>query len=456
MSKDNKKSDPWQLLFSFNESITADFKGGQVSSDGGLVLLREFDKKISFIKKLSKRIQDPRNPLFIVHEQEEMLRQRIFQIALGYEDADDSDLLRHDPLFQLTVKNEEDKFRLFDAKELASQPTISRLENRIYENEIGCIENYFLDNYINSREKAPKSIILDLDSTDDPTHGNQQLSMFHGYYEQTMYHPLLIYENESKLCLGAYLRPGNVHTADNVLKYLSPIVKRLKMVFPEAEITIRADAGFASPEMYEFCEEEKLRYVVGIASNNVLKKHIKKYLSKARKQFKKSGKAACVYHSFKYKAESWNKQRKVVVKIEITEHGEDVRFVVTNMKGRSKPIYEFYGERGNCENQIKETKNGFRADRLSCHRFYANYFRLLLHACSYNFISLFKASLKERTPELAEAQVDTLRLKLFKVGAWIKETTRRVWVHISSSWPFRGLFEQAYLSIRALPAFSSA
>ncbi|MFC1496305.1 IS1380 family transposase [Candidatus Margulisiibacteriota bacterium] len=454
MNKNNRKSNQEQLFFSFNDKLVADFNGGQVSSDGGLVLLREFDKKTSFIQSLNKCIQDPRNPLFVAHQQEELLRQRIFQIVLGYEDADDSDLLRHDPLFQLTVKNHKEKkiFQLNEIKELASQPTISRLENRIFEEEISWMNNFLLGNYIKSRKKPPKSVVLDLDSTNDPTHGHQQLSMYHGYYGETIYHPLLIYEDESKLCLGAFLRPGNVHTANNALECLRPIVKRLKNAFPKTKITIREDAGFSSPENYQFCEDEGLIYVVGIGPNNILKKLAKKDLTKARKLFKKNKGTVHLYNSFKYKAESWDKKRKIVYKIEINEHKEEIRFVVTNKKGNPRPVYELYGRRGNCENQIKEYKIGFKADRLSCHRFWANYFRLLLHACAYNFIALFKINLKE----LAGAQIDTLRLKLFKVGAWIQESTRRIWLHLSSSWPFRSLFQQAYKAIRGSPAFSLA
>lgn len=451
MSKDTTKLNKNQpLLFSsFDKSIAADFEGGEISSDGGLLLLRAFDNKISYLKGLNHCIQDPRNPFLILHEQEELLRQRLFQIALGYEDADDSDLLRLDPLFQLTVKNRK------LVEELASQPTMSRLENRVREEEIEALNNFLTDNYIKSRREIPERIIVDVDSTDDPTHGHQQLSMFHGYYEQTMYHPLLISEASSQLLLGAFLRPGNVHTAHDVLKYLGPMVKKLKENLPEGVIVIREDAGFSSPEMYCFCEREGLKYAIGIGVNNVLKKHIQKNLSKARRQFKKDKEAVCLYTSFKYRARSWNKKRKVVAKIEITEHSENIRFVVTNLKGKAKDIYEFFGERGQYENQIKEVKNGFKADRLSCQDFLANYFRLLLHACAYNFIALFKSNLK-KCKELAEAQIETLRTKLFKVGAWIKETTRRIWVHISSAWPFWKLFQQAYFAIRGSPAYSIA
>ncbi len=456
MNKNTTKQNKSQaFLFSFNEKVTADFKGGKVSSDGGLIILREFDKRLSFIKGINNCVNDPRHPLFIFHEQEDLLRQRIFQIALGYEDADDSDLLRHDPLFQLAVKNKERKIALFESKELASQPTFSRLENRVKEEEIAGINNFLSDNYVKSQKRPPEKIVLDIDSTDDPTHGNQQLSLFHGYYEQTMYHPLLITELTSKLLLGAYLRAGNVHTADNVIGCLSPIVERLKDKFPKAKIILREDSGFSSPEMYNYCKKEGLSFVVGVATNNVLKEKIKPYLEKARKLFEKGGQETVkLYVSFRYKAESWDRQQRMVAKIEKNKHEEDVRFVTTDLKGKAKEIYEFYTKRGDAENRIEEFKNGFKADRLSCHNFYANYFRLLLHACAYNFIALLRSNLNN--PELAEAKIDTLRLKLLKVGAWIKETTRKIWIHLSSAWPFRGLFQQAYLAIRGSPAYSFA
>lgn len=454
MNKNTTKQNESQaLLFSFNKSIAADFKGGRISSDGGLVLLREFDKKISFIKGLDGRIKDPRNPLFVIHEQEELLRQRIFQIALGYEDADDSDILRHDPLFQLAVKNKEGRKALFEIEELASQPTISRLENRVMEDEIAGINNFLSDNYIKTREKPPKEIVLDIDSTDDPTHGNQQLSMFHGYYGLTIYHPLLITELTSKLLLGAFLRAGNVHTADHVLEHLSPIVKKLKDKFPETKIVLREDSGFSSPSMYDYCKKENLSFVIGVPTNKVLEKKVKPYLAKAERLFEKGDQSPIqLYVSFKYKAESWNRQQKIVAKIEINKHSTDIRYVAASLKGKAKEIYEFYTKRGECENRIEELKNGFKADRLSCHNFYANYFRLLLHACACNFISLLRSNLKNT--ELAEAKIDTLRIKLFKVGAWVNETVRKIWVRFSSSWPFRDLFNQTYRAIAKSPHYS--
>jgi len=451
MSKSTTKSDPKQLNFSFDKNIVADFEGGEISSDGGLLLLREFDKKISFLQGLNNCIHDPRNEFLIIHEQEEMLRQRLFQIALGYEDADDSDLLRLDPLFQLTIKNRK------LVSELASQPTICRLENRITQRENDLINGFLLDNYIKSRKKPPKQIITDIDSTNDETHGKQQMSMFNGYYEQTMYHPLLISEPESQLLLGAFLRPGNVHTAHDALKYLEPIVKKLKENFPEADITVRGDGGFSSPEMYYFCERKdlQLRYVIGIGSNNVLQQKIKGKLAEARKEFETKNETVCLFANFKYRAGTWNKQRRVIAKIEITKDQEDIRFVVTNMTGKSKDIYEFYCQRGESENRIKELKIGFNADRLSCHDFSANYFRLLLHSCAYNFITLLKNNLGKQK-ELRSIQIETLRLRLFKVGAWIKRTTRKIWIHISSAWPFQHLFNRVYLAIRGAPAYSLA
>jgi hypothetical protein len=454
-TKSNKNK---QLLFSFNQSAVADFKGGKISSDGGLVLLREFDDKISFIKGLNKRINDPRNPFFIIHEQEELLRQRIFQIALGYEDADDSDLLRLDPLFQVSVKNGKKA-----VDELASQPTITRMENRVCEKDLGMINDFLLDTYIKSTKsgkKSPKRIVLDIDSTDDPTHGNQQMSMFHGYYEQTMYHPLIISELTSKLMLGAFLRAGNVHTAHNVLEYLSPIVKKLKEQFPNVEITLRQDSGFSSSEMYNFCKDEDLSFAIGIAGNDVLYDKIHARLEEVRKEFKKNNggkeendeiEPVRTYVSFNYKAKSWKRQQRVVAKIEKDKHKEDIRFVATNLKGKSQEIYEFYTKRGDCENRIEELKNGFNADRLSCHDFRANYFRLLLHVCAYNFISLLRSNLNNS--ELAEAKIDTIRLKLLKVGAWINKTFRRIWIHFSSSWPFMDLFNELYEKIKKSPQY---
>ncbi len=445
-----------QFLFSFNDKIAADFKGGDITSDGGAVLLREYDKKTSFIKGLNKCINDPRNPLLVTHKQEELLRQRIFQIVLGYEDADDSDVLRQDPLFQVSVK--EDDWRLIETEELASQPTITRLENRVQDKEIEQMNDFLTDTYIKSvaaKGKHPQTITLDIDSTDDPTHGAQQLSLFHGYYEETMYHPLLITDIESNLLLGAYLRPGNVHTAHEVEKHIRPVINRLKNAFPMTRIILREDSGFSSPKTYNYCKREDLLFAIGVATNKVLEKKIEKYLKKAKELFE-AGKEETIklYVSFRYKAGSWDRQQRIVAKIEINKHGEEIRYVATNMKGKAKDIYEFYTKRGECENRIEELKNGFNADRLSCHKFYANYFRLLLHSCAYNLIMLLKSNVKNE--ELANAKIDTFRIRVLKVGAWIKETARKIWVHFSSAWPFRNLFEEIYWSIAHSPPYSLA
>lgn len=445
-----------QLLFSFNRKLTADFKGGDITSDGGAVLLREFDDKISFIKGISKCINDPRDPLLVIHKQEELIRQRMFQIVLGYKDADDSDILRYDPLFQVSVK--EDTWRLIEREELASQPTMSRLENRVQEKETENMNNFLVTTYIRSMKAKgndPEAITLDIDSTDDPTHGEQQFSLFHGYYEETMYHPLLITDIESGLILGSYLRPGNVHTAYEEEKHIAPVIQKLKKAFPLTRIVLREDSGFSSPGKYNYCKSEGLLFTIGIAANKVLGKKIERYLEKARELFELGGQETIRrYVSFRYRAGSWNRQQRIVAKIEINKHGEEIRYVATNLTGTAQSIYEFYIKRGECENRIEELKNGFYADRLSCHRFYANYFRLLLHSCAYNFIMLLKRTVKNK--DLADVKIDTFRLRVLKVGAWIKETVRKIWVHFSSAWPFRKLFEEIYYSISHSPPYSLA
>lgn len=414
--------------------------------------MREFDNKLSFTKGIDNCINDPRNQFLIIHEQEELLRQRIFQIALGYEDADDSDLLRLDPLFMISVKNKK-------AEELASQPTITRLENRITKTELDSINTFLLNNYIQYattiKENKTEPIVIDMDSTDDPTYGNQQMSMFHGYYEQNIYHPLLVFENTSKLLLGAFLRPGNVHTADNAMEHLSPIITKVKSSFSGKELIFRADSGFSSPKTYDYCNSEGISFVVGVPSNNVLIKKIDPYLELARKRHKEKNEKVLIFVSFRYKASTWSRQQKMVAKIEINSHKEDIRFITTNMKGKAKDIYEFYTGRGDSENRIEELKNGFKADRLSCHEFNANYFRLLLHSCAYNFISLLR-NIVDSNSALAQAKIDTFRLKLLKVGAWINETTRRIWVRFSTAWPYRNMFLEIYEKIKVSPQFCLA
>lgn len=431
-----------QYSFTFyqKKDVVVNFKGGQITSDAGLIPLREFDQRWKLTKDLDSCITDDRQENLIKHQQLEMLRQRLYQIAAGYEDANDCNLLRND----ITMKLAADKQEL--SEPLASQPTVSRLENRVIEQEIEKMDKLNLDWYIKTRYEVPEEIILDIDSTDDETHGNQQLTFFNGFYGHYMYHPLLIYERNSGHLLSARLRKGTAHTAEGAEEMLENVIDRLQKEFPETKIYVRGDSGFGKPELYRLCEEKKVQYTIGIKGNAVLQRKAQKVLEKARKEYEKTGEPVRLHNSFIYQAGSWEKSRRIRFKAECNSEGTNLRFIVSAKLGRSKDVFKFYNGRGECENRIKELKNGFSADRLSCPQFQANAVRLMLHCLSYNLVNLFREKVLCHT-ELATCQIDTLRYKLFKIGAFVKATYRKVWIKMSGGWPYRNLYGQIHTAL---------
>ena len=301
---------------------------------------------------------------------------------------------------------------------------------------------WFLQHGYKKRE-APKEILLDSDATDDPCHGQQEFAFFHGKYGQHMYHPLFFFEAKTGSVLSAQLRPGNASASAGIAAELERLVPILKQRFPNSQISYRADAGSATPEIYRTLESFEMLYAIGIASNSVFKKRTAGWLKKATRKYARTKVPLRVFYSFRHRAGSWNKQRRIVVKIEVGPLGTNVRFVITNRPGRAEDIYDGYDERGECENRIKEFKRDLSSDRLSCHSFRANAFRLKLHALAYQLLVLFRLHAL-RTTDLACARLETLRLKLFKVGARFQRTARHLWFHLSSSWPGRDLLVEVW------------
>lgn len=433
-----------QLPFSFypHRKVIVNFKGGEITTDPGLFLLREFDHRLKLTKQMDRCLKDPRDPERIEHEQIEMLRQRLYQIVAGYEDADDADLLRDDATFKLIAGKRSVE------EPLASQPTISRLENRVKWPDIEKLEGLLFKWFAQSRKEDPREILLDLDSTDDPAYGGQQLVMFNACYDQYMYHPLVLFEGNSGNLLSVLLRRGNASSAECADDMLESAIKKAREQFPRAQIRVRGDSGFGRPMMYDLCEREGIEYTVGISTNRRLKKRAQAVLARAVERHERTGKPVKCYTSFRYAAGTWPRQRKICVKAEVNSEGTNLRFLVTNRPGRAKDIFAFYNDRGECENRIKELKLGFHADRLSCSSYMANAFRLVLHSLAYNLVNLFREHVLAGT-ELARAQIDTLRLKLFKVGACVRQTVRRVWVQLASGWPHRSLFLEAHRRVRS-------
>ena len=428
-----------QLSFSFyrHRPIRADFSGGQITSDAGLLPLRAFDHRYGLTRGLAQRVCDPREEERVRHSVSSLFRQRLYQIIAGYEDANDADRLRHDPAFQILADQPL-------GEPLGSQPTLSRWENSPSPRDLLKLQDALLDWFVKICGKQVRKrgeILLDVDSTDDPTYG-QQLSFFNGGYDQHMYHPLLIFERHSGCLLAARLRQGRAASNARIIPLLLRIVPRLQREFPKARIKLRADAGFAMPLLYEFCEFFGIQYTIGIGTNSRLQGPAQRLQCRLARRYRRTAEPQRSFSSFRYRAHSWSHQRRITYKAEHTAAGTNLRFLVTNLAGCSRSIFSFYNDRGECENRIEEFKNGFAADRLSCHRFRANAFRLLLHSFAYNLVNLFRL---QWPPSMRSAQIETLRIQLFKIGARIRQTARCIRIHLASGWPFQDLFQTAAL-----------
>jgi len=429
-----------QLTFGFKskKKLTVDFQGGEITSDSGLLLVRQADERLSLSKGLSESICDRRDSRYTDHDLRTLLQQRIYQIVAGYEDCNDADVLRRDPSLKAACDR-----NLRDA-DLASQPTLSRLENTVTRADLYRMAELFLERYVQRKKKQkPKRIVLDLDGTDDPTYGNQQLTFFHGYYDQYMYHPLVIYDADSGELITAALRAGNKHASYGVVSILKRIIKKLKAAFPKAKIIIRGDAGFAAPGLYEYCEQEKLGYVIGLIRNDVLAEMASDLLTAAHDRYEQTGQKQRLFTEGRYQAKSWSHERRVIIKAEWLHQGPNTRFVVTNLPLSAQKLYDFYTERGGtCEVRIDEFKNGLHADRLSCHRFMSNQFRLFLHMAAYWLVLRLREAL--HNTEFASMQIQQLRLRLLKIGAQVIQTARRLWFRLASGYPWKHIFELAH------------
>jgi hypothetical protein len=425
--------------------IKVDFEGGNITSDAGGLLLKEIDSRYKITKQAVDCLSDERDSAKTTHSLIELFRQRIFQITLGYEDQNDANQMKKDPSLKTMVDR-----RPRSGKDLGSQSTLSRFENGREFEELYRLSEFLVNLFIQLNPQPPSSLVLDMDSTDDPTHGQQQLTFFHGFHEQYMYHPLLIFDGATGFPLAAVLRPGNVHAGHRCVAILKRVITRLKQAYPETVIFLRADAGFALPELYAYCESEDVRYVIGLITNDRLRGKVSHLADYAEKRFEETGEKQREFTDFWHQAGSWPVQRRVVSKVERLEKGLNQRFVVTNVDLAPHIVYDWiYTQRGEAENRIKELKNQLKADRLSCHNFKANQFRLLLHTLAFVFFILLRRNLEDT--ELETAQVDTIRLKLLKIGARVRQTSRKIWFHLASGYPLQNLFAKILLRIRTSP-----
>jgi len=416
-------------------ALEATFDGGRLTSDGGLPWLEKAEEAIGICRALAACIPEWRRTA-LTHSLESLTRQRVFGIACGYEDQNDAATLRFDPLLKLVCGRRPES----DA-DLASQPTLSRFENAVDRHACVRLAHVLLDVYLHERERdgPPTHLVLDLDSTDDPTHGEQEGAAYHGYYRQHMYHPLLVFDGTTDQLVVALLRPGNAHASRGVVAVLRTLVRAMRLRWPGVSIEIRADGGFALPALYDFCEREGVGYTIGLIPNTRLETLAAPLLAHVRQLHTATGtKVRLVSETF-YQAGSWTRARRVVYKAESLEKGPNTRFVVTSRPDAPVHLYEWYTDRGEAELWIKDFKRACIADRLSDHRFWANQFRLLLHAAAYWLLDTLRRHLRHQGyPPL---QLDTLRLRLLKVGARVCEQATRVRLHLASSHPAQDLWD---------------
>jgi hypothetical protein len=468
----------WQFSFDFFDSkpVIVEPSAAQVSSDAGLLPFRQLDERLGLTRQFAEALTDRRHAALIDHTFLEMTRARIYGILADYADQNDHDVLRSDPIFKLICG------RSIEDDDLASQPTLSRFENAIEVKSFFRLADVLLDQFIASFDKPPTHLTLDIDPFDDPTHGAQQLTFFHGFYDQYQYLPRVITCAENDLVVAVCLLHGTAHPTLGAAEDIGYVVRRLREAWPGLRIHLRGDSGFGTPTMYQAADQLEIEYTLGIAMNATLKKWTDSLLAEAVLQWEASGQPQRLFTAFWYRAESWPAQRWVVVKCEANGQGTNRRAVVTNRPGAfvlPDAAYDGYADRGEGENRNKELKAGLQADRLSDHRYFANLFRLYLHTAAYNLLVHMRHVVVDPPPAppapdmptealagpqrrrwhnrrrehdpLGEGQPCTWRTRLIKVAARVRQTTRRVLVELSSSWPYLKYFQQVSGQVLAVP-----
>jgi hypothetical protein len=425
------RSTPLQLAPVGDKAAFLDFDGGRLSSDAGLVLLKDPDEQLGLTRALATVLSDPREARRVHFTQHDLLKQRVLQIAAGYEDANDANTLRHDPIFKLLL----DRLPETGAP-LASQPTISRFENRVSRTELYRMALVLLEQFIASYRHAPKVVVLDFDDTEDPVHGNQEQARYDGYYGGYCFLPLHLYEGLSGRLITSILKAKRF-TGSQMLAVLKRLVKRLRHAWPHTLLIFRGDSHFAYPEVMQWIEEQPdLSYVTGLTSNQVLKALACQVVEQAKRAYERDGGKITRFHSTRYQAGTWSRARRVIIKVEVSDRGVNTRFVVTDMEqARTKVLYQqIYCARGQAENDIKDHKLYLKSDRTSCHRFEANQFRLLLHSAAYVLLDTLRREVL-RTTSWVSATIETIQLRLLKLGARVQECTHRIKISLPSSCP---------------------
>lgn len=436
-----KKEQVLNLSSVEHKSVNLSFTGDQISSDGGLLLLGEVNRQLKLTSKISDCISDKRDSRYIDHTIEELITQRVFQIAAGYEDCNDCNDMRNDLILKACVG------RLPQTgNDLGSQSTMSRLENMVGNADLYKIGEQMVDIFIDSYSSQPKVIILDCDDTNNNTYGQQQLSLFNNYYRDYCYMPLHIYEGFSGKLVTTILKPGRRNKQSNIASLLKKLVNRLRQEWPNTIVIVRGDSHFASNNFMQWCDQnKKVGYITGLTANARLKALSKRTVETAQNSFNKYGKPVKSYHSFMYQAESWANPQKVVVKVEVTSMGTNIRYIVTNMtEYRAKGLYEKgYCARGAMELRIKEHKLYLKSDRSSCQSFKANQFRLFLHSMAYVLLHTMQKELFGGT-EFANATFKTIQNKIIKTAAWVREMKTKIKIEFPKFCPTKDVQTKSF------------
>lgn len=422
---------PLHLSSLEDKAVLIDFDGGRLSSDGGLILLGDPDDQIGLTRELAAVLRDPRDPRRVTFTLHDLLKQRLLQIAAGYEDANDATTLRHDPIFKLLLG------RLpKSGVPLASQPTLSRFENRLSRTDLYRLARVLVDQFIASCERPPKLIVLDFDDTEDPAHGQQEQVRYDGYYGGYCFLPLHVYEGLSGRLITTIFKAKRFSAAQ-LLAVLKRLVKHLRHAWPETLIVFRGDSHFAYPEVMEWIEgQAPLHDVTGLTRNAVLTKWAHEVVEQAQRAYERDGVKVTRFHTTRYQAGTWSRSRRVAIKVEVSGQGVNTRFIVTDLEQTgAKVLYrQLYCARGQMENEIKDHKRYLKSDRTSCHRFEANQFRVFLHSAAYVLLDTLRREVLKGTP-WARATMETLQLRLLKLGARVHEFTDRIKISLPSSCP---------------------
>jgi hypothetical protein len=427
-----------------SKAVVARFDGGRLSSEGGLLALREIERRLGLADRLARCLRDPRMPEKVVHRVAEIIRFRMLMIAAGYEDGNDANTLRGDPMFKLALD------RLPSGEELCSQSTVSRLENLPDLRALLRLGRALVEQYCSSFRAVPKRIVLDIDDTFDRVHGGQQLRLFNAYYDDYGFQPIVVFDGEGRF-VTALLRPGKRPSGVEIRSFVRRLVAAIRGHWPKVEILLRADSHYAAPEVFDWCRANRVDWLFGLAPNVALRRHVTALEKSTAERFKEPAPAKAGvapnrgkvrrFMQFYDAAESWSRVERIIARVEVGPEGTDTRFIVTNLQGgRAKHLYErLYCARGQAENHIKSWKNHLAADRTSCHTAEANQFRLFLHAGAYWLLWSMRRVMPKRSTWRV-MQFDTLRLRLIKIAARVVELKTQLKIHLPSSAPDQAIF----------------